>query len=175
MLAMGGEQVDVITIALPKKVLEALERRAATEGRAVEEFISEAVLERLGIDDPEAKAELHLKLCEKYMREAEVFLEKKDYVQASEKAWGAASQMVKALAAREGRELRSHAALWEYVDELAEKLKDVELRHLWRTANALHQNFYEDWMPPREVELSVRDVKAFLEKLRKIAGIVVDQ
>jgi hypothetical protein len=44
------------------------------------------------------------------MREAEEFLAKKDHVQASEKAWGAASQMVKAVAAREGKELRSHAA-----------------------------------------------------------------
>jgi HEPN domain-containing protein len=172
---MGGGQVNVITIALPKKVLKALERRSAAEGRAVEEFISETVLERLGISDPEARTELHLKLCEKYMREAEELLERKDYIQASEKAWGAASQMVKALAAREGGELRSHAALWDYVDELAEKLKDVELRHLWGTANALHQNFYENWMPPREVELSVRDVKTFLEKLRKVTGMVADQ
>jgi DNA-binding ferritin-like protein len=58
------------------------------------------------------------------------FLRKKS-TQASEKAWGAASQMVKALAANEGKELRSHASLWEYVDELAERLRDVELRHLW--------------------------------------------
>jgi uncharacterized protein (UPF0332 family) len=161
--------VDVITIALPRRVLEALERRSAAEGRAVEEFVSDAVLERLGIADPEVRAELHLKLCEKYIREAEELLAKKEYAQASEKAWGAAAQMVKAVAAREGRELRSHAALWEYVDELAERLGDVELRRLWRTANALHQNFYENWMPPREVELSVKDVKALLEKLRSVA------
>jgi uncharacterized protein (UPF0332 family) len=94
--------------------------------------------------DPEARAELHLKLCEKYMREAEELLEKKDYVQASGKAWGAASQMVKALAAKEGRELRGHASLWKYVDEVAERLGDVELRHLWGRANNLHQNFYEN-------------------------------
>jgi hypothetical protein len=30
------------------------------------------------------------------------------------------------------------------MDELAEKLGDVELRYLWRTANTLHQNFYEN-------------------------------
>jgi hypothetical protein len=166
---MGGGQVDAITIVLPKKALEALERRSASEGKAVEELINEAVFKQLGIADPEVKTELHLKLCEKYMREAEEFLAKKDHVQASEKAWGAASQMVKAVAAREGKELRSHAALWDYVDALAEKLKDVELRHLWRTANALHQNFYENWMPPREVELSVRDVKSLLEKLKRVA------
>jgi uncharacterized protein (UPF0332 family) len=120
---------------------------------------------------PEADVELHLKLCENYMKEAEDFLARKDYVQASEKAWIAASQMLKALAAKEGRELRSHAELWKYADELAEKLGDEELRYLWRTANALHQNFYENWMPAREVELSVRDVKEFVRRLRAILNI----
>jgi len=126
------------------------------------------LLRMLNTEDPQIKAELHLKLCEKYMHEAEEFLAKKDYTQASEKAWGASSQIVKALAAKEGEELRSHASLWQYVDRLAEKLEDVELRHLWRTANVLHQNFYENWMPPREVELSIRDIKTFIEKLKVV-------
>lgn len=160
-------EVATITVVLPEKALEALEKISESEGKALEELISEAVFKQLNIVDPEAKVELHLKLCEKYTMEAEEFLEAKDYPQASEKAWGAASQMVKAVAAREGVELRSHAGLWEFVDKLAEKLGDQEVRHLWRTANALHQNFYENWMPPREVELSVMDVKSFLEKLRK--------
>jgi uncharacterized protein (UPF0332 family) len=162
------DKVAVISVALPEGVLAKLEERARSEGKSSEELVGEAVFKQLEVADPEAKAELHLKLCEKYVREAEEFLAKKDYAQASEKAWDAASQMVKALAAKEGRELRSHAALWDYVDELAEKLKDVELRHLWGRANNLHQNFYENWMPPREVELSVRDVKAFLERLRAV-------
>lgn len=159
--------VVAITLVLPEKALKALEKRSESEGKAVEELISEAVFKQLNIADPEARTELHLKLCEKYMHEAEGFLANKDYVQASEKAWGAASQIIKAVAAKEGKELRSHAALWEYTDGLAEKLGDLELRHLWRTANALHQNFYENWMPPREVELSVKDIKNLLEKLRK--------
>jgi len=159
--------VVAITVVLPDKALEALEERSESEGKAVEELISEAIFKQLNISDPEARVELHLKLCEKYMREAEDFLTKKDYVQASEKAWGAASQIVKAVAAKEGKELRSHATLWEYMDRLAEKLEDTELRHLWRTANVLHQNFYENWMPSREVELSVKDTKNLLEKLRK--------
>ena len=160
----------VISMAFPEKVLAELERRAESEGKSLEEFISDAVFKQLGITDPESKAELHLKLCEKYMREAEELLARKDYTQASEKAWGAASQMVKALAAKEGKELRSHASLWEYVDELAERLRDAELRHLWGRANNLNQNFYESWMPSREVEFSVKDVKTLLEKLRMIYG-----
>lgn len=160
-------RVTSITVVLPDKALEALEKKSKAEGKAVEELISEAVFEQLNIADPEVKAELHLKLCQKYMGEAKQLLAEKDYVQASEKAWGAASQMVKAAAAKEREELRSHASLWEYVDKLAEKLEDLELRHLWGRANNLHQNFYENWMPAREVELSVKDVESFLEKLRK--------
>jgi len=160
--------VAIISMELPEKVLMELERKAESEGKSLEEIISEAVFKQLGITDPETKAELHLNLSEKYMHEAEDLLARKDYAQASEKAWGAASQMVKALAAKEGKELRSHASLWEYVDEIAEKLGDIELRHLWGRANNLHQNFYESWMPPREVELSIKDVKTLLEKLRTL-------
>mgnify|MGYP005635685709 CR=1 FL=1 len=138
------------------------------EGKALEELVSETLLKQLNMTDPDVKVELHLKLCEKYMREAEDLLARRDYVQASEKAWVAASQIVKAVAAKEGKELKSHASLWEFLDYLADRLGDLELRHLWRTANALHQNFYENWMPPREVELSIRDVKSLLEKLKSL-------
>lgn len=51
---------------------------------------------------------------------------------------------------------------------LAEELGDMELRYHWGRANNLHQNFHENWMPPREVELSVKDVKKFLEKLKEL-------
>ena len=95
------------------------------------------------------------------------FLARGDYVQASEKGWGTAAQIVKALAAKEGRELRSHKDLWSYVNELAKKLQDIEVRHLWRRANNLHQNFYEGWMPQEDVEASIEDVKKFIERLKK--------
>jgi xylose isomerase len=75
---------------------------------------------------------------------------------------------VKALAAKEGEELRSHASLWQYVNDLAKKLQDSELRYLWRTANCLHQNFYENWMPSDEVALALEDVKKFIERLKKL-------
>jgi hypothetical protein len=64
------------------------------------------------------------------------------------------------LATKEGIELRSHKDLWSYVNELAKKLQDIEIRHLWGRANNLHQNFYEGWMPQE-------DVKKFIERLKK--------
>uniref|UniRef100_A0A7C5UTY4 HEPN domain-containing protein n=1 Tax=Ignisphaera aggregans TaxID=334771 RepID=A0A7C5UTY4_9CREN len=156
-------------IALSRGIEERLIEEARKSGASVEELIVEILSKALNKPlDPEERVEIHLKLAEKYFREAEELLIKKDYVQASEKAWGAAAQIVKALAAKEGKELRSHASLWEYVDELAEKLHDIEVRHLWGRANNLHQNFYENWMPPRDVVLAIEDVKKFVEKLKKL-------
>ena len=94
-------------LEVPSVVLEALERRASLEGKTLEELAVEAVLNYCGISDPEVKAEVHVKLCEKYLREGEELLAKEEYAQASEKFWGSASQAVKALAARRGLELRS--------------------------------------------------------------------
>lgn len=45
-----------------------------------------------GYSPPKIRVEVHLKLCERLLREGEELLAKKDYVQASEKFWGAASQ-----------------------------------------------------------------------------------
>jgi uncharacterized protein (UPF0332 family) len=118
--------------------------------------------------DPRDRVEFHLRLCEKYLRESEELLARGDYARASGKAWGAAAQIVKAVAAREGRELRGHAELWRFVDELAKRLNNIELRRLWRTADALHQNFYENWVLPDDVKYAIEDVKEFIEKLRKI-------
>jgi uncharacterized protein (UPF0332 family) len=154
---------------LPKKIERRLKEECRKTGVSEEELMLEALSKILNEPlDPEARVEIHLKLSEKYLRDAEELLAKKDYVQASEKAWGAAAQIVKALAAREGKELRNHESLWEYMDELAEKLGETELRHLWGRANNLHQNIYENWMPAREVELAVKDVKTFVEKLKAI-------
>jgi hypothetical protein len=139
---------------LPRRIEERLRRESERIGVSEEELILEALSKTLNEPlNPETRFEMYLKLSEKYLRDSEELLAKKDYVQASGKAWGAASQMVKALAAREGREVRSRASLWEYMDELAERLGDLMLRYLWRTANILHQNIYENWMPAGEVEL----------------------
>jgi len=152
-----------------KKLFEKPREEALKKDISMEELVVEILSKVLNHPlDPSEKVELHLKLADKFLREAEEFLAKGDYVQASEKGWGVAAQMIKAVAAKENLELRSHASLWEYLDKLAEKLQDVELRRLWWTANNLHQNFYESWMTPRDVKYAIEDVKKFAEKLKKL-------
>jgi uncharacterized protein (UPF0332 family) len=160
--------MNTITITLPDIVLKVLKGVSESEGGTVEEFVCKAILTQLNISDPEAKAELHLRLSEKYMSEAEGFLAKKDYVQASEKAWGAASQIVKAIAAMEGKELRSHGELHKFVAQVSEKVGDKDLGRLWRSATSLHQNFYENWFTESQVADGVEDVKTLIAKLKKL-------
>jgi HEPN domain-containing protein len=97
------------------------------------------------------------------------FLRKGDYVQASEKAWGAASQLVRALAARRGKEVKSHRELHEFVAKISEELEDREIARLWRSSASIHQNFYENWFTENQVAEGVEDVKKFVEKLKQLA------
>ena len=113
-------------------------------------------------------AEHYLNLNRKYLMEAEEFLAKGDSIQASEKLWGATAEIVKAIAAKRGVELRSHRDLWEFVDKLADELKDPDIVKLFSVANALHQNFYEAWMPLGAVKRDAEAVKQLNEKLGKL-------
>jgi hypothetical protein len=149
-----------ITLSLPDGVMRRLEQLARKAGASMEELVIVAVDKTFHALDPSEKPLIHLRLCEKYLHEAKALLERRDSVQASEKAWGAASQIVKALAAKEGREL------WEYISELRRRRNDPEASALWSRANTLHINLYEDWMPLDEVEPSMRDVERLVEKLR---------
>ena len=53
------------------------------------------------------KVNNYVGLNNKYLREADTLVRQGDYVQASEKFWGAAAEMVKAVAVKRGIELRS--------------------------------------------------------------------
>ena len=157
----------MVSITLPSKIEKRLREECERRGVSDEELILEALSEFLNID-PESKSEVHISLSEKYAREMDEFLEKGDYVQASEKAWEAASQILKAVASKRGKELKSHGELHKFVSELREETGDQELRRLWQVATSLHQNFYENWLPEGIVRESIEDVKRFVEKLREL-------
>jgi len=81
---------------------------------------------------------------------------------------GAAAQMVKALAAKRGVELRGCGELHREVIRVAKEAGDGEIRLLWQSAISLHQNFYENWLPPEMVEKNIEDVRKFLDKSRRL-------
>ena len=116
------------------------------------------------------KASNHRKLNHKYLRDAEDLMERGDFVQASEKFWGAAAAMIKSVAAKRGVTIRSHEGIYKYVDKLSGELGDSEILRLFASASALHQNFYENWLSPKMVVNYGEAVKELVAKLGEIVN-----
>ena len=91
-----------------------------------------------------------------------------DVRQASEKGWGAAVQIVKAIAARRDWEHQGHRELFQAVDRLRRETGDPDVRRLFDVASALHVNFYEDWRTGEAVAEALDDVERFVNKLEPL-------
>ena len=91
-----------------------------------------------------------------------------DLRQASEKGWGAAAQMIKAVA--EGRDLphRSHHLLVRVIGSVLAETGDMELGDLFVSAQSLHINFYENWLIPELVERCIGRVHQLIAKLEPL-------
>jgi hypothetical protein len=103
----------------------------------------------------------------KYLKDADELLQKGDYVQASEKLWGAAAEIVKAVAAKRGIKLGAHRSLTKFVVELDEEQPKLNLATEFSVANNLHINFYEDWLHPSMVLKNAETVKSFVSKMER--------
>ena len=92
-------------------------------------------------------------------------LAKGDARQASEKGWGAAAQIVKAVAELRGWGHRGHGQLHSAVTRLRNETGDPDIHRLFQVANSLHVNFYENWQEAQSVSEALDDVETFLDKV----------
>ena len=98
---------------------------------------------------PEEAANEYKTTARHLLQQAEDEFAKGDMLQASEKGWGAAA--VKAAAILRGLEHRSHQALRFAARDIAAESGETRIGGMFRTAESLHVNYYEAWMPPDEV------------------------
>ena len=91
-----------------------------------------------------------------------------DSRQASEKGWGAAAQMIKAVASSRGWKHDNHAALYKVIARLVAETGDDDIRSRFSTANALHQNFYENWGESDYVAGGLAEVGDLLDRLEPL-------
>ena len=89
--------------------------------------------------------------------------------QASEKGWGAAAQMVKAVAQQRGWPHGGHRQLFRIVRLLQDETGDPNISRLFAVANSLHTNFYEDWLEYETVTRHLDDVARFIDLLEPLA------
>ena len=105
---------------------------------------------------------------ERFMAQARRELADGDLAQASEKGWGAAAQMLKAVAQQRGWEHNRHRHHLVTASRLRSETGDGDIRHLFAVASVLHENFYENVLPPDEIAENLDDVQALPSKLKPL-------
>ena len=91
-----------------------------------------------------------------------------DLQQASEKGWGAAAQMMKAVAQARGWEHSRHRHLHQIASHLRAETGDRDIYRLFAIANTLHENFYENQMATQDIDEALQDIERLLDKLEAI-------
>jgi hypothetical protein len=95
-------------------------------------------------------------------------LDKGDVRQASEKGWGAAAQIVKAIAEQRGWQHNTHGRLHQIAGSLVRETGDRDIFNLFGIASSLHTNFYENWAIHAEVDAWIQGVEQLLDKLEPL-------
>lgn len=93
-----------------------------------------------------------------------------DVRQASEKGWGAAAQILKAIAERRGWDHGKHRHLSRVASRLRAETGDRDVFRLYQVADSLHGNFYEDEFPAENVAEALDDVALLLDKLEPLTA-----
>ena len=115
---------------------------------------------------------------EDYRRQARAFLAKaREYLaqddlhQASEKGWGAAAWMAKAVAVAQGWEYNQHAQFGVVMYNTSLLLNDSRLTLLGDAAEGLHRNYYtrKRFLIPEAIARSLDHMAELLDALEPLA------
>ncbi len=116
------------------------------------------------------RSDYHTETAHTFLAQARSELVAGDLVQASEKGWGAAAQIVKATAEQRGWQHQAHRDLFRTIERLAEEMDDPTLIDLFQLASALHMNFYEGWQTRRMIERGLTGVETLVRRLDQLSA-----
>ena len=102
---------------------------------------------------------------ERFLAQARQELSDGDLPQASEKGWGAAAQILKAVAEQRGWDHGKHRHLSRVSSRLRAELGDGDVFTFYMVADALHGNFYEDEYVAADIAEALDKVETLIDKL----------
>ena len=91
-----------------------------------------------------------------------------DLLQASEKAWGAAAAAVKCVAEMRGWQHYAHILIAAAAWRISREYNRPRIRTFFKSANDLHQNFYEYRYGEEEVAEGITEVEELLAILEAV-------
>ncbi len=100
--------------------------------------------------------------------EADDYLRGGNNVQASEKGWGATAQALEAIAESRGWNHQSHGLMVDIAKQVADEQGRPDMVAMFGLAQALHTNFYENWLGSDVVEIYLNAIKTLLPELERV-------
>ena len=111
----------------------------------------------------------YFQMSQSLIRQAQEELDNsEDYAQASEKAWGAVAEALKAVAVGRNWNHQNHWILRDVSTQLHLEFGLPQLARLFDTAEALHINFYENRLDREQVQLRIDACRELLDELERI-------
>ena len=103
----------------------------------------------------------HVHLAKEFLERGKSYLAEGDLHQASEKGWGAAAHIIKAVAAANGWEYEHHDQFSDVVMNARQRYRQSGLREMSRAAEALHVNYYKrkELLNPDLIREDIGDVE----------------
>ena len=114
----------------------------------------------------------HLELAKDFLERSKSYLAQGDLHQASEKGWGAASHIVKAVAAANNWQYESHDEFENVVLNARQRYRQPSLLEMSRAAEALHRNYYKRTLL-LNAEVIQRDVEAVETMVNTLQPFIV--
>ena len=122
------------------------------------------------MDAVTTRTDYHAETATEFLAQARAYLADGDLLQASEKGWGAAAHMVKAVAEARGWNHNGHRQLHQAVERLAAETGQPELQRYFNAANTLHKNFYDGVLEAGGVRSNLEAVERLVELLSPLAS-----
>ena len=109
----------------------------------------------------------HLELARDFLARSKEYLAEGDLHQASEKGWGAASHIIKAVAAANGWEYEHHDQFDNVVVNASHRYRQPGLIGLSGSAHALHISFYKrkEFIDAEATARRIADIEAMVNTL----------
>lgn len=79
---------------------------------------------------------------------------------------GALVTIVKAVAAKRNKTIKTYDGIRFYITNIAKDLNDQSLNEVVLIGEGLHQNFYENIVPPEVVQSGAKVVKQFVKRMQ---------
>lgn len=104
----------------------------------------------------------------RFLDHAQTELDAGRRLQASEKVWGAAAHLLKAIGKQRGWNTRGHANIGFVNAQLAEEFKRPGLHTLFNTPNSMHTNFYENTRGDEAIQEAIHQTRQYVGEINNL-------